>query len=83
VEAAHKKKKPVAVCGELAHQLWALPLLIGLGVDEFSMDASHIPSVRQAVRALSYAGCRDLAQKALLLETPAEIRDLLKGAPGD
>ena len=80
VEAAHKKKKPVAVCGELAHDVWALPLLIGLGVDELSMDASHIPSTLRAIRALSYAGCRKLAQKALTLETPAEIRDLLKGA---
>ncbi|MCX5793689.1 MAG: phosphoenolpyruvate--protein phosphotransferase [Elusimicrobia bacterium] len=83
VESAHKKKKPAAVCGELAHQLWALPLLIGLGVDELSMDAAHIPAVRQAVRALSYAWCRELAQKALLLETPAAIRDLLKGAAGE
>ena len=82
VESAHMKMKPVAVCGELAHQIWALPLLIGLGVDELSMDASHIPSVRKAIRTLSYAGCRELAQKALALETPAEIRDLLKGAIG-
>jgi phosphocarrier protein FPr len=82
VESAHMKMKPVAVCGELAHQIWALPLLVGLGVDELSMDASHIPSVRQAIRALSYAGCRELAQKALTLETPAEIRELLKGAMG-
>jgi len=82
VESAHMKMKPVALCGELAHQIWALPVLIGLGVDELSMDASHIPSVRQAICALSYAGCRELAQKALTLETPAEIKDLLKGAPG-
>jgi len=80
VESAHKKKKPVAVCGELAHNTMALPLLIGLGVDELSMDASHIPATRQAIRALSYAACRELAQKALLLETPAEIRDLMKSA---
>jgi phosphotransferase system enzyme I (PtsI) len=80
VESAHKKKKPVAICGELAHQILALPLLIGLGVDELSMDASHIPYIRQAVRAFSYAGCRELAQKALTLETPAEIKDLLENA---
>lgn len=77
-ESAHKKNKTVAVCGELAHNTMAVPLLIGLGVDELSMDASHIPSTRKAIRALSYAACRELAKKALTLETPAEIRDLLK-----
>ena len=80
VESAHKKKKPVAVCGELAHQILALPLLIGLGVDELSMDASHIASVRKAVRELSWPACRELAQKALALETPAEIKALLTSA---
>jgi phosphotransferase system enzyme I (PtsI) len=80
VESAHKRKKPVAVCGELAHHIMAVPLLVGLGVDELSMDASHIPATRQGIRALSYSACRELAQKALALETPAEIRDLLKSA---
>ena len=80
VESAHERKKPVAVCGELAHHTLAVPLLIGLGVDELSMDASHIPATRHDIRALSYAACRELAQKALALETPAEIRELLKNA---
>ncbi len=83
VDSAHKKNKSVAVCGELAHNTLAVPLLIGLGVDELSMDASHIPSTLQAIRSLSFSGCRELAQKALMLETPGEIKDLLKSpAPG-
>ncbi|HNW44434.1 MAG TPA: phosphoenolpyruvate--protein phosphotransferase [Elusimicrobiales bacterium] len=79
-EAARSRKKPVAVCGELAHNTLAMPLLLGLGVDELSMDASHIPSTRLAVRGLSYAKCRALADKALKLETPAEIKELLTRA---
>ncbi len=79
VESVHIKKKLVAVCGELAHHTMVLPLLIGLGVDELSMDASHIPSTRQAIRALSYAECQELAKKALTLETPEEVKILLKG----
>jgi len=78
IESAHKKNKPVAVCGEMAHQAMVLPLFIGLGVDELSMDASHIPSVRKTVSGLSYAKCRELAAKALTLETPEEIKQLLK-----
>jgi len=77
-DAAHRRKRPVAVCGELASQTWAIPLLIGLGVDELSMEASHIPAARQAVCALSYAECRALAERALKLETSEEIRALLK-----
>jgi phosphotransferase system enzyme I (PtsI) len=78
VEAAGARKKPVAVCGELAHHPLVIPLFIGLGVNELSMDASHIPSTRQIVRSLSYAKCRELASKALKLETPEEMRELLK-----
>jgi len=80
VKSADRKKRPVAVCGELASQTWAIPLLVGLGVDELSMAASHIPQAKELVRGLSYADCRALAQQALALETITDIRTLLQKA---
>jgi len=80
VKAAGRKKRPVAVCGELAAQPWAIPLLVGLGIDELSMAASHIPKAKERIRGLSYADCRVLARQALALETITDIRTLLKKA---
>ena len=77
VNSARPRQRPVAVCGELASQPWAIPLLVGLGVDELSMAASHIPRAKEVVRGLSYARCCGLAKRALELETPTEIRALL------
>ena len=80
VKSGRRKKRPVAVCGELAAQPWAIPLLVGLGIDELSMAASHIPMAKERIRGLSYADCRVLARQALALETITDIRTLLKRA---
>lgn len=77
VEPAHVAGKWVGVCGELAGDPVAAPILVGLGVDELSMSAPSIPLVKQAIRAISRSAVRDLAMRALDLDGPAEVRELL------
>jgi phosphotransferase system enzyme I (PtsI) len=65
VEAGHRAKIPVAVCGEIGGDPGLAPLLLGRGVDELSMTASQIPLVKKAIRAVRFSDCEALAQKAL------------------
>lgn len=80
VEAGHRAGIPVGMCGELAANPDAAPLLIGLGLDELSMNAHCVPEVKAAIRNLSAVKCRKLAAKALKKEDGAGVRKLLKNA---
>jgi phosphocarrier protein FPr len=77
VEAAHAHGKWVGVCGELASDPLAVPLLIGLGVDELSMNAPAIPRTKHIIRALDDARVEATALSALNLATPDKVRALL------
>ena len=66
----------VAVCGEVASDLAAVPLLVGLGVDELSVAPYAVPLVKQAVRELDVDACRSLARTALGLASAADVRGL-------
>ena len=77
VEGARKHSRPVAVCGGIASDARAVPLLIGLGVDELSVSASVIPSHKALVRTLSRANCADVARQALELGSGDEVRALV------
>jgi phosphocarrier protein FPr len=79
VEAAHSAGKPVGMCGELAGNPLAAPLLVGLGLDELSMSASAIPAVKAAVRKVSYSEAVELARHALSVGTAEEVERLLDG----
>ena len=68
VRAAHARNKPVAVCGELAGEPLAVPLLVGLGIDELSMNMAAVPLIKQIIRELdggvgSQAGSSRLAAR--------------------
>ncbi len=76
VEAAHRYGKWVGVCGGIASDPQAVPILLGLGVDELSVSVPSIPSIKAQIRSLSLAECKRLAAKALALETVAEVRAL-------
>jgi multiphosphoryl transfer protein len=71
------------VCGELAADALATPLLIGLGVRELSMSAPAIPHVKRAVRETDLASARALARDALALSGAAEVRKLLREHAAD
>ncbi|MDJ0752258.1 MAG: phosphoenolpyruvate--protein phosphotransferase [Ardenticatenaceae bacterium] len=76
VAAAHAHGKWVGVCGELGADPAALPVLLGLGVDELSVNTSALPMVKAQIRTLSFADCRKIAQQALHCRTAAEVRNL-------
>jgi multiphosphoryl transfer protein len=79
VRAAHAHGKWVGVCGELAADPLAVPVLVGLGVDELSVAARSIGEVKACVRDLSISGARTLAQNALAVGSAAEVRALVEG----
>ncbi|BAN47384.1 phosphoenolpyruvate--protein phosphotransferase [Metapseudomonas resinovorans] len=76
VRAAHAQGKWVGVCGELAGDPLAVPLLVGLGVDELSLSAGGIAEVKARVREFSASAARELAQAALALDSAAAVREL-------
>ena len=76
VEAAHAEGKWVGVCGGIASDPQAVPLLLGLGVDELSTALPTIPSIKAQIRGLRKDECEALAQHALALDTAAEVRAL-------
>ena len=77
VEAAHAQGKWVGVCGELAGDMLAVPLLVGLGVDELSVSPRSIALVKARVRELDYRHSQALARRALSLESAAAVRALV------
>jgi phosphoenolpyruvate-protein phosphotransferase len=74
VRAAHVHGKWVGVCGGMAGDPQAVPILIGLGVDELSVSVPVVAAVKAQVRRLSHEACRDLAARALDAETEADVR---------
>jgi phosphocarrier protein FPr len=79
VRAAHAHGKWVGVCGELAADPLAVPVLVGLGVDELSVAARSVGEVKACVRDLNVIGVRQLAQAALAVGSAAEVRALVEG----
>lgn len=77
VLAAHRVGIWVGVCGEMAGDLQAIPILLGLGVDELSMAARQIPSAKQTVREWSLANAQKLARRALRQDTAKAVRQLV------
>ena len=65
IEQAHKEGKWVGLCGELAGDPLAAPILHGLGLDEFSMSPARIPIIKQVMRYLHRDACRKLAEEVL------------------
>jgi phosphocarrier protein FPr len=77
IDAAHAAGKWVGLCGEMAGQRLTLPVLLGLGLDEFSMTPRAIPTARQLIRSLSVAEARQIADHALSLTTASEVKEYL------
>jgi phosphoenolpyruvate-protein kinase (PTS system EI component) len=77
VNAAHARGRVVEVCGEAASSPVAMPLLLGLGVDELSVGAARVGQVRRWVRALEHEQMRAIAYSALKLESAAEVAQLV------
>ncbi len=77
-EGAQARGRWVGLCGGLASDRLAVPLLLGLGVTELSAAPHFVPELKALVRRLSLADCRAHAGWALRLESPAEVRELAR-----
>ena len=77
VKAAHRRQRWVGVCGEMASDLWAVPLLVGLGIDELSVHAPAVARIKALVRSLDAAECGRAARAALKLDSGAAVRRLI------
>jgi multiphosphoryl transfer protein len=79
VTAARAHARPVGVCGAIAGDPQAVPILVGLGVDELIVPVPVIAEVKARIRRLSWAACQVLAARALAAETADEVRALDAG----
>jgi phosphoenolpyruvate-protein kinase (PTS system EI component) len=78
VRAAHSARILVDVCGEAASQPIAMPLLLGLGVDELSVGTARLGIVRAWVRSLESGALTGLARRALECRSPGEVESLIR-----
>ncbi|MFZ3069647.1 MAG: phosphoenolpyruvate--protein phosphotransferase [Anaerolineaceae bacterium] len=77
IESAHAAGKWCGMCGEFAGEPLAVPILLGMGLDEFSMSPARIPSIKQLIRKLDQSDCQDLAAKVLQAVTDTEVKNLV------
>ena len=78
-EAALRMRRPVSVCGEMAANPRLTPLLLGLGLRSFSMNASAVPRVKQAVRSVEIDVCARFARHVMEQSDPTRIDELIAG----
>jgi phosphotransferase system enzyme I (PtsI) len=78
VDEAKKAKKPVSLCGEMAADTLAMPLLIGLGVDILSMSPATIPYAKRIIRSCDYKKAKRLADKCNSLNTEDEVKEAIE-----
>ena len=76
IDAGHKEKIPVALCGEMSSEPVLALILLGLNLEEFSMSPSSILQIKQMVRSVSWKDAQDLANKVLTLSTGQEVEEL-------
>jgi phosphotransferase system enzyme I (PtsI) len=77
-EAALRMRMPVSVCGEMAANPRLIPLLLGLGLRSFSMNAPSVPRVKQAVRGVSIDACARFARRVMEQSDPERIQELVQ-----
>ena len=82
IDGAHTHGHWCGMFGEMAGDELAAPVLLGLGLDEFSMSATSMLRARRMINGLSYAEMQTLADKALEMDTMEEVNDLIKGSIG-
>lgn len=78
IEASHKENKWTGMCGEMAGDETAIPILLGLGLDEFSMSASSVLKARRQIKGLSKNEMNELAERAIDCATTEEVEALVR-----
>jgi len=83
IKASHDEGKWTGMCGEMAGEALAAPILLGAGLDEFSMSATSVLAQRKRIRALSYAECQDLVADIIAnKKTMPEVTEAITAATG-
>jgi phosphocarrier protein FPr len=80
VEASHQAGKWTGICGELGGDPEATAILVGLGVDELSLNPAGIPRIKSIIRNLTIDTAHTLASQALKCKTSAEVRQLIRNS---
>ena len=78
INAAHSNGLTVAMCGEMAGEPFYIPILLGLGIDELSMNVMALPRVKRILRSLHYKESKSITDDVFKLSTAQEIEKLLK-----
>jgi phosphotransferase system enzyme I (PtsI) len=78
IDTGHRNGIWVGMCGEMAGNPLATALLLGLGLDEFSMVPSVIPEIKKIIRSVPHQEAQQLAERALALSTSLDVRELLR-----
>lgn len=78
IDGAHKSKIFCGMCGEAASDERFIPLLVGLGLDEFSMNPTKILNSRKMIRSLNHKECKKLVQEILKMTSASEIKERLE-----
>ena len=77
VDDAHAHKITIALCGEMAGEPRYVPVLLGLGLDELSMNPYSIPRAKKAIRGLDHGYCRELLEEIMKKDSPGEAEAML------
>jgi phosphotransferase system, enzyme I, PtsP len=80
VEAAHQAQKPVSICGEMASDPLAIPLLLAMGFDALSMNSFSIPRIKSVIRHISFQQAKVLLEQVLKMDNAKAVRDYLSHA---
>ena len=78
IDAAHNEGKWVGMCGEMAGDEIAIPILIGLGLDEFSMSATSILPARSQILKLNKEELKEAAKQVLAMGTAEEVKTYIE-----
>lgn len=78
IDSSHEEGKWTGMCGEMAGDPLAASILLGMGLDEFSMSASSIPQIKKIIRSLTYDEAKDIAKKVLSMNEPSKIRAMME-----
>jgi phosphotransferase system enzyme I (PtsI) len=78
ITGAKESDARISMCGEMAADILATPLLVGLGLDSLSVSASAIPHIKKIIRSLNYKETQKLAKECLTYSTEEKIKQRLK-----
>ena len=83
VDDAHEYRIQVALCGEMAGEPLYIPVLLGLDLDEISMNPYSIPRAKKMIRGLEHGYCRELLQEIMKQGSPARRRSIVEERNGE